>query len=93
MKQLDLDEDIRPVTEFRAKAAEFIDQVRETGRPLILTERGRSAAVVLSISEYERLTYELGLVNAVLTGLEQAERGEVIPHKEAIKQIRARIRR
>ena len=44
------DTDIRPVSEFRANAAELIDQVRESGRPLILTQRGHSAAVVLDVA-------------------------------------------
>ena len=55
-------EDIRPLSEFRAKMAAFIDQVRDTGRPVFLTEHGRSAAVLLAVSEYEALVEALELL-------------------------------
>ena len=49
------DTDIRPVSEFRGNAAELIEQIRESGRPLILTQRGHSTAVVLDVSAYEQM--------------------------------------
>ena len=49
MAKLHLDTDIKPVTEFRARAAELLDQVRSTGRPLVLTQRGHSAAVLIGV--------------------------------------------
>lgn len=54
MSRISLAEDIRPLSEFRANAAKLIEQVRETRRPLVLTQRGRSTAVVLSVEEYEQ---------------------------------------
>jgi prevent-host-death family protein len=43
MPRVKLDTDIKPVSEFRAKAADSIERVRNTRRPLVLTQRGRSA--------------------------------------------------
>ncbi len=51
-------EDIQPLTAFRANVASFVDQVRETRRPLYLTQHGKSAAVILSTAEYEALVEE-----------------------------------
>ncbi len=39
-------EDIRPLAEFRAHLASVLRQVRRTKRPVILTQHGRSAAVL-----------------------------------------------
>ena len=52
-------QDVRPVTEFRAHASAFLDQVRATRRAMILTQHGRSAAVLLDVSVYEELLGEL----------------------------------
>jgi len=52
-------EDVRPVTEFRARASAFLDQIRATKRAVILTQHGRSAAVLLDIGVYEDLLGEL----------------------------------
>ncbi len=46
-------EDIKPLSEFQANAESLIERIRETRRPLVLTQRGHSIAVVLSAAEYE----------------------------------------
>ncbi|HQW65801.1 MAG: type II toxin-antitoxin system Phd/YefM family antitoxin [Gemmatimonadales bacterium] len=47
------------MTEFRAHASAFLDQVRATKRALILTQHGRSAAVLLDVAVWEELLDEL----------------------------------
>jgi antitoxin YefM len=55
VSRLRLSRDIRPLSEFRANTAAFVRHVQESRQPLVLTQHGRSAAVLLGISEYERL--------------------------------------
>jgi prevent-host-death family protein len=55
-------QDVRPVTEFRAHASQFLEQIRLTKRAVILTQHGRSAAVLLDVGVYEDLIGELALV-------------------------------
>jgi prevent-host-death family protein len=50
MSKLKPSRDIQLVTELRANAAQFIEQVQETGEPVILTQHGRSAAVLLVVA-------------------------------------------
>lgn len=91
MPNLNLKEDIRPLSEFRADAAAMIQRVRETRRPLVLTQRGHSAAVVLDVSEYQQLLDELELLRDIQTSMRQIEAGEGIPHEEARRQALARL--
>jgi len=55
-------QDVRPVTEFRAHASAFLQQIRDTKRAVILTQHGRSAAVLLDVEVYEDLLGELALL-------------------------------
>lgn len=55
-------QDVRPVTEFRAHASAFLDHIRATKRAVILTQHGRSAAVLLDVAVYEDLLGELALL-------------------------------
>ena len=55
-------EDVRPVTEFRAHASQFLDQIHATKRAIILTQHGRSAAVLLDVTVYEDLLGEVALL-------------------------------
>jgi prevent-host-death family protein len=83
MPRVRLDQDIRPLSDFRANSALLLAQVRETKRPLVLTQRGHSAAVVLDVGEYERMMGELEVLRAIRTAEEQLAQGEGIPHEEA----------
>ena len=82
-----LAEDITPVTEFRTKAAELIEKIKKTRRPLILTQRGRAAAVLEDVREYEERLEKLALMESIVKGLQAAERGEMTSHKEAMRQL------
>lgn len=86
-------QDIRPLSEFRANAAAFIQQVRSTRRPLVLTQHGRGAAVLLDIHEYERLLEQAELLQDVHTAEQQLAAGQGIDHEEAKAEVLRRIRR
>jgi prevent-host-death family protein len=46
MRRHHIDEDIRPLSEFRANASACIQHVNATKRPLVITQHGRGAVVV-----------------------------------------------
>lgn len=93
MRRPNLTSDIKPVSEFRANAAELIEQVRNTRRPLVLTQRGHSAAVVLDVEEYESLLEELDLLRDIRTAEKEIRNGKGVSNREAKAQIRARVGR
>lgn len=83
MRRIHFKEDIKPVTEFRARAAALIEQVRETKRALVLTQRGVSAAVVLDVDEYERMAEELELLRDIHAAEKQLAEGRGDSHQQA----------
>ena len=93
MVQIRFSEDIRPLSEFRANAASFIEHVRQTRRPLVLTQHGRSSAVLLDVSEYERLVERVELLEDIRTAEEQLARGEGVEHQDAKAQVLSRLKR
>lgn len=72
-KALSIADDIVPIGEFKAQAARLLDQLRETGRPLVVTQHGKPAAVMLSPVEYDRLQERIAFVQSVAAGLADAE--------------------
>lgn len=93
MQRIHLDEDIKPLTEFRATAAALIERVRETKRPLVLTQRGHSAAVVVDVSQYERLLEELELLRDIHAAETEIAQGRDVPHGEARRQAFEALRK
>ncbi len=62
--------EIIPVTDLRQDAAAVVKRVQESDQPLVITQRGRAAAVMLSLGAYERVMHERQLLELFL----QAER-------------------
>jgi prevent-host-death family protein len=85
-------EDIQPLTAFRANVAGFIDQVRSTHRPLVLTQHGRGAAVLLGAADYEALLDEVELLRDIAVAERQIDAGEGIPHEEVVERLTDRLK-
>jgi len=84
-------QDVQPLSAFRANAAGFLDQVRSTKRPLVLTQHGKSAAVVLDVDQYEAMVDEIELIRDIRQAKAELARGEGIPHEEVVSQLRERL--
>jgi len=91
MKQIDLTEDIRSLSEFRANTSSLIQQVKNTRRPLVITQHGKSSAVVLDVREYEALMDKIELLQDIQTAQLQLDAGMGTSHTEAKKQVLSRI--
>lgn len=44
-----------PISELQVRAKKWVDQVKDTDEPLVVTQRGTPAAILISCEEYERL--------------------------------------
>ncbi len=76
---MNLDQDIRPLTDFKRNTAEFLARLKQTGHPLVLTINGKAELVVQDAKSYQRLldlAERLETIQAVREGLASIERGE-----------------
>lgn len=46
---------IIPISDLQTKAKKYVEQVKETDQPVVITQRGRAAAVLVSYEAYEGL--------------------------------------
>jgi prevent-host-death family protein len=60
--------DIIPVTDLRQGAAAALERVRATKQPLVITQRRRAAAVILSVEAYERAEHERQILLTLARG-------------------------
>ena len=94
LKEEFLDEiDIQPLSEFRANVASFIEKVRKTKRPLVITQHGKSAAIMMDVEEYEKLIEKLELLTDIHLAESQLEKGEGISYQQAKDQILGTIKK
>jgi antitoxin YefM len=93
MKRLRVNEDIRPMSEFRTGIASFLKQVHNTKRPLIITQHGKGVAVLLDAGEYETMQERIELLQDVQTGISQIESGQGVDHARAKASVLKRIKK
>ena len=58
----------KPLTEVRRHASEVFEEVRLTRQPLIVTEHGRSAGVIMDSESYDLLQERLVLLEEIALG-------------------------
>ena len=83
--------DVLPVTEFRANTSSMLTRLQATRRPIVLTQHGRGAAVVMDVSVYEDMLDEIAILRDIRVAEEQIARGEGVPHEEAFARLRAKL--
>ena len=93
MQRLKIDEDIRPLSEVRTGIANFIKQVHDTKRPVIITQHGKGVAVLLDAHEYEAMQEKLELLTDVQISLNQLESGQGINHEDAKEKVLNRVQK
>lgn len=88
---MDITKDIQAVTTFRNNSAAFLEQLKRTKRPMILTVNGKAAAVVQDAAAYQRLldiAAQADVNEGIRQGLEDVKEGRVVPAREALAAFR-----
>ena len=83
--------DVRSVTEFQRNLKEYVGRLKGKKTPLVLTVNGRAELIVQDADSYQTLLDRLEraeTVAAIRQGMEQFERGEGIPLKQAERRLR-----
>jgi prevent-host-death family protein len=80
---LDITSDIQSLTTFRRRSGDFIKQLRKTKRPVVLTVKGKAAAVVQDAAAYQRLLdIAASAAEGIRQGLENVKQGKARPARE-----------
>ena len=80
MRPVRIAEDIVPVSEFKAQAADWLRRVAETDHPIVITQNGKAAGVLLSPAQFDALTERARFVAAIDEGLADVEAGRTHSH-------------
>jgi prevent-host-death family protein len=79
---LDIGRDIHPLSDFKRKTGELIEQLKDTGRPVVLTLNGRPELVVQNAAAYQTLLDRLRECESELQSEVSRRAGPVSPKAE-----------
>jgi prevent-host-death family protein len=85
--RIELDQDIQPLSEFRKNTAYFIDRIRNQKRAIVLTQHGKSAAVLVDVTEYQRMVNKIDLLEEFMAAEKQMTREEVKSFRQTTNRI------
>jgi len=89
---LDITSDIQSLTTFRRRSGDFMKQLKKTKRPVVLTVKGKAAAIVQDAGAYQRLLDIAATASAdegIRQGLEDVKQGKVRPAREFFADFEA----
>lgn len=87
MKSINISQDIISLSDFKNKASKMLHKVRSSHRPLVITQNGKAAAVLLAPSDYDLLTEQVRFVEAVQSGLTDVQNGQVLPDEDLDNEL------
>ena len=90
MDKLNISTDIIPIGELKKKLSQYLTNVYTTGHPLVITQNGKPAGVLISPAEYDELVYEKRFVDSVNRGISDAESGRVYSTSEVKEELQKR---
>lgn len=73
-----LSQSIKPISYFKAHAAEIIKELNRDHGTMIITQNGEAKAVIQDIAEYERIQEALALLKMIAQGQKDVEEGKTI---------------
>ncbi|HWY22590.1 MAG TPA: type II toxin-antitoxin system prevent-host-death family antitoxin [Candidatus Acidoferrum sp.] len=89
---LDITKDIQSLTAFRRRSGDFMKLLKKRKRPLVLTVRGKAAAVVQDAAAYQHLLDVAARADAeegIHQGLEDARKGRIRPARKFFREFEA----
>ena len=90
---LNITKDIQSLTTFRRRSGEFMKQLKKSKRPVVLTVKGKAAAVLQDAEAYQRLLEISAHADAeegIRQGLRDVSEGRVRPAKEFFQEFERR---
>lgn len=89
MKHISVSDGVIPLGEFKTHAPRYL---KNLNGPLIITQNGRPAGVLMSPAEYDRITEQQRFLESIAAGMSDVAAGRVM-NEEALKDRLATARK
>ncbi len=73
-----------PVTDIKRKAMEIISSLQQNQEPLVITQHGREAAVLMDVTSYRMQERKLALLEGIIRGQQALAEGRTRSHEDVM---------
>jgi len=84
---MNITNDIKPITYLKSRAADLLNQINETHRPVIITQNGEPRAILQDPKSYENMRNAIGILKLISEGEADVRNGRVESQEDVFNNI------
>ena len=84
---MNITNDIKPVTYLKSRAADLLNQINETHRPVIITQNGEPRAILQDPKSYENMRNAIGILKLLSQGEADIRNGQTKSQEDVFNEI------
>ena len=88
MKTISITNDIIPIAEFKTGISKWFKCLQKSGHPLIITQNGKPAGVLISPSEFDELRQTKLFIDSISRGLSDSDQGVVLSTSQIRNELK-----
>lgn len=88
---INLQEDIVPYSTFRATLSVYMAQTKKTHRPILVTQNGKAAAVLMDVGDFEAMQERQAILQDIARGEQDVREGRVTSNDDVFRALKARF--
>ena len=85
--KMNITNDIKPVTYLKSRAADLLNQINETRRPVIITQNGEPRAILQDPKSYENMRNAIGILKLISEGEADIREGRIKSQEDVFNDI------
>jgi prevent-host-death family protein len=88
---INLKEDIKPISYIKTNAADMIDYINDHKNPIIVTQHGEARGVLLDVESYQSMVNALSIMKLLQVSEKSIQDGKVYDNEEVFSNLRKKI--
>lgn len=86
-----IQEDIKPISYFKAHAAEVLNQINKTHRPFYVTQNGEAKTVMLDPHTFEEMKNAINILKLLSMSEQNIRDGRVISENDVASRLKKKF--
>jgi len=88
---VNLREDVKPISYIKTNAAEMIDYINSYKNPIIITQHGEAKGVFLDIESYQDMINALSMMKLLQFSEKSIQEGKIYDNEQVFSELRKKI--
>ena len=89
---MNISTDIKSISYLKSRAADFLKQINETHRPVIITQNGEPRAVLQDPESFEKMRNTIGILKLLSLAEDEIKNKVLVPNNLVMEKVQAKLK-